>query len=277
MWRLEKPDLETAKKDIPRLIGSDKRLVESDQAVLEELYDLYERNHGCVTDEEHDRIPPGKQEALRSLYDKTYEGGSLGYIRSSLMDKVIKCPYCSINTPSWLDHYMPKSRYKALSVCRLNLVPMCGDCNIRKSDDSYDRYIHPYYYAGPGVPEFLVVEVTVIPEQGLSLKLSVSPQVKDPRQRSILENHIERFHLKTRISHELNIYLCDLFKDPYSSDEALKTSLNHFLEKEKELYGRDDWRTALLRGLILCKDFDAKAANSFFHRRSTAVNGGAGL
>lgn len=278
MWRLEKPDLETAKKDIPRLIGSDERLVESDQAVLEELYDLYDSHEGRVTDPEHDRIPQEKQEALHSLYEKkTYKGGSLSYIRSSLKDKVNKCPYCSINSPNTLDHYMDKDRYKALAVCRLNLVPMCGVCNTSKSNDSYDRYIHPYYYAGPGVPEFLVVEVTVIPGQGLSLKLSISSQVEDKRQRDILENHIVRFDLKTRISHELNIYLCSLLQDPYSSDEALKTSLIHILKKEEKAYGRNDWRTALLRGLINCKDFDAKAANSFCRRRGTAVNGGAGL
>lgn len=273
MWRLDKPDLEAAKKDIPRLIESDNRLVESDKAVLEELYDLYESHHGCVTNEEHDRIPLEKQEALESLYEKTYSSRSLNDIRSSLMDPVDKCPYCSINEPTELDHYMPRSRYKALSVCRLNLVPMCGVCNRKKSDKPYAGFVHPYYFAEPGAPEFLVVTVTVIDKQ-VSFDLSVSPNVEDDRKK-VLENQIRELDLKSRLHKEMSSYLFDLLlfqKKPLQTDEALKEFLEHCLSclsTSRIDYGGNYWRTALLRGLIACKGFTAEVARNHVCQRTS--------
>jgi len=60
-----------------------------------------------------------------------------------------KCPYCATKEVRTLDHYMPKSKYSALSVSPINLIPCCRDCNTTKKDVRYTKYtdthIHPYF------------------------------------------------------------------------------------------------------------------------------------
>jgi hypothetical protein len=50
---------------------------------------------------------------------------------------------------STLDHYLPKSRFPALSVAPINLVPACSDCNHAKLHRSpttaSDAFLHPYF------------------------------------------------------------------------------------------------------------------------------------
>lgn len=46
------------------------------------------------------------------------------------------CAYCNKIDPRTLDHVVPKSR-GGLTV-RANLIPSCGDCNLSKSNESWD-------------------------------------------------------------------------------------------------------------------------------------------
>ncbi|MGL6187081.1 MAG: HNH endonuclease [Clostridium chrysemydis] len=61
------------------------------------------------------------------------------------------CPFCNIPTRevTQVDHYLPKSQFPSLSLVIKNLVPICSDCNKKKSDffpkDNGIRFIHPYY------------------------------------------------------------------------------------------------------------------------------------
>jgi len=47
-----------------------------------------------------------------------------------------KCAYCEKPDPRTLDHVIPKSK-GGLTV-RANLIPSCGDCNLSKSNESWD-------------------------------------------------------------------------------------------------------------------------------------------
>jgi hypothetical protein len=48
-----------------------------------------------------------------------------------------------------LDHHLPKSRYPALAVAPLNLIPACMDCNKAKLEriphSSAEETLHPYF------------------------------------------------------------------------------------------------------------------------------------
>lgn len=82
---------------------------------------------------------------------------------SSFMFNILKqmgvksCPYCNANPihafetnskyrlQTELDHYYPKSTYPYLSVSFYNLIPICGYCNRRKSNEEFpNNFYHPY-------------------------------------------------------------------------------------------------------------------------------------
>lgn len=64
---------------------------------------------------------------------------------------VRRCSYCNANKIEVIDHFLPESKYHALSVNPMNLVPVCNHCNNNKkayepnSIDPKSVLIHPYY------------------------------------------------------------------------------------------------------------------------------------
>jgi hypothetical protein len=60
-----------------------------------------------------------------------------------------KCPLCTVNTVSTLDHHLPKAEYPILSVTPTNLIPACRDCQCAKMEGYpttvTEQTLHPYY------------------------------------------------------------------------------------------------------------------------------------
>lgn len=58
------------------------------------------------------------------------------------------CPYCLLNSPDTLDHYIGQSEFPEYSVLSKNLIPCCYDCNRKKGElwrkDKLRRIIHFY-------------------------------------------------------------------------------------------------------------------------------------
>ena len=151
MWKLHKPKLSDAKNDIIVFVSHCNNLEESDKWKMSKLYEDYDVGNGEVSALQLQPLE-GKKEIIRRQYAKTSgklqnkdEDNHLVYIRKELMRNVDKCPYCSINAPQQLDHFMDKALYGQLAVCRLNLVPLCGTCNHKKGEISYKEFTHPYY------------------------------------------------------------------------------------------------------------------------------------
>lgn len=103
-----------------------------------------------------------KRDALEASFD--YEAFSGKHDeRATDLRSVIEllgvrvCPYCGraftgavrrksgklIRTDQ-LDHFLPKSKYPQLALSLWNLIPSCGACNNRKSDDCEDEILYPY-------------------------------------------------------------------------------------------------------------------------------------
>lgn len=79
-----------------------------------------------------------KKSPGRPLYDKIISSAPYG-----------RCPLCGQRNVSTIDHYLPKSIYPLLSVCPVNLVPACADCNKSKLDwapaVAGKQVLHPYF------------------------------------------------------------------------------------------------------------------------------------
>lgn len=59
------------------------------------------------------------------------------------------CPYCGAIPVKTLDHFLPRNHFPELSICPINLVPCCSDCNREKwtyvAATADRQLLHPYY------------------------------------------------------------------------------------------------------------------------------------
>lgn len=271
MWKLRKPGTGRMADDIDRLVSHCALLGETDKPKLHALYRDYDRGGGEVTAAQ--LLPlAAKGTAIREQYKKTYKGQPLAYMRGEILAGVDRCPYCGINECSTLDHFMDKSTYGQLAVCRLNLVPMCGVCNTRKSDTPYSEFTHPYYARFPDT-DFLravcsIRDGCVVVDWGID-----ASSVGDPQLLARLRSQLDRTGLRERLGGEAVSCLRDMFHGcRFASRQALRAFLSIELADKMGRYGRNHWRTALIRGMLGCADFTESVANEY-GRSGTMENG----
>lgn len=124
-----------------------------------------------------------------------------------------RCPLCGHGTVSQLDHFMPKSRYPALCVDPLNLIPACSDCNKTKGDTkagtAEELPLHPYL-DNIDRESWLAARV-IHEEESVRLEFFVSPppgwdQVLTARAR----NHFKLFGLRRTYALQANRFIGEI-------------------------------------------------------------------
>jgi hypothetical protein len=79
-----------------------------------------------------------KRAAGRRIYDEI-----------KLAPRFGRCPLCGHRDVGTLDHHLPRARFPALAVAPLDLIPACGECNIRKgafvSTTAEQQTLNPYF------------------------------------------------------------------------------------------------------------------------------------
>ena len=286
MWVLNKPRLADAKQDIDVLIAHCNNLhVTIDKPLLEQLYDDYDQGGGEVTTAQL-AATDKKKEIIKNQYSKTsgkdpYTGldKSLVYVRNALLDPNFAdtCPYCSINRPSQLDHYMDKSTFGQLATCRLNLVPLCGHCNWLKSDKSYTNYMHPYYPKVRSGVVFLKADCTIIRGR-VCVTFSIDgTALGNAALATRLSHQISEIQLEKRLRKAVNEFLThELLRSHVKTNVGLRRVLMEMQSTISTQYGPNDWRTAVIRGLINCAAFDMTVVNNY-RNNPIVVNNGAVL
>lgn len=278
MWKLEKPSLDDALKDIENIIAeSNRNLDEQSKVKLQYVFRLYERNNGSVAAVDLNRFSDKEKNTLHDMYGtKTYENQPLFYIRKQLFDQKDLCPVCGINPPSQLDHQMPRSQYKPLSLCRLNLVPLCGVCNNKKRAKPYDEFIHPYYAEFPSGVIFLIANVHVnTKNHKMSWFYSLDSTVlHDHVLIQKIRSQVSNVKLFRRLLRESHRFIGDLlFDNKFANNKALKTFLQREMNRYIHRYGLNDWRSAILRALYFCPSFGIEEAEWLIGRIPPINNG----
>lgn len=247
-----KPTLEDAISDLSSVKEAGKTIITDDViSDLKKLYTLYDKK-GFVTDSEIAQATNANQVAatILQVYSNFLGEKKLNYINVEIKREIARCPMCSINVPETLDHYMPKSRYPIMSVCRLNLVPSCSTCNGRKSTNQYNLFPHAYYSLFPDV-EFLKAEVNV---DQITHRLSWHFYFES----NVLPNDLEdkvRFQwdkvMKHRIDTAAITYLMG-FLEGYIPHTNVGVHFYFELEYKKALktMKKNDWHTALLKAIV---------------------------
>lgn len=161
-----------------------------------------------------------------------------------------RCPLCSQLPVSTVDHYLPKSKYPAISVYPRNLVPACGRCNGYKLAEADALTLHPYY---DNVENIRWLKCILSDGEAIAVKFSVWEDVGPAPLRQRMVNHLNHvgvgeLYQVSALSHlsDIRHRLCEIgnFGGPVSLFEYLKE------EYESRLaYRQNSWGTALYSAL----------------------------
>ena len=276
MWKLNKPDINRAKKeDIKKLVQNTKLVSFGNiENRLKVLYKNYDTQNGQVNNQQLGNIQQGEAQIIYNAYNLTYKGKNLNYIRAELFENVFSCPYCGINQAETLDHYMPKTKYKALAVCRMNLIPMCPTCNRLKKDKTYNNFVHCYYQEFPRGIKFLKADVKM--EKNVFTVSFDYDFTHFPKKYNSLINKLKtqqtEVNLFSRMRKAAISFINDLCEECcVNNNEDLKK----WLERRKCDYiksrGLNDWQSAIWEGMLTFPDLDIKVIESYKKKRTYNV------
>lgn len=271
MWTLPMPDdapsideLLTAVTPLGREVVVE--LNDAEKDAFRTLYRLYDNLQGEPDPQlKAEHINANIAQAVYDGYDATQIGSRLASLRTRLQAGVSRCPFCGFAPVTSLDHHLPRSDYKALSVYSRNLVPACGTCNQKKGRTvgglgEHERFVNAYFGNLPAERFFrarcamvdgaLVTNFEVVQTQGLSEAVFRR-----------LSYQFQRLELNTRLKGEVTDFLVGLevgLDNAYSTPSGA-TAVSQFLARsaasQERANGLNHWKPALLHGLATCNAF----------------------
>ena len=224
------------------------------------IYDHYDSNRGVASNKlKGKKLPTTLIDALEAAYDKTQEDRKLHSLRKTLFSSISLCPICGIGPPTELDHFLPRSEFKTLSIYARNLVPLCHDCNHAKlagfgdlnNEDS--RFIHAYFDILPD-KQFLHADIEIL-DSGLSVDFTIHPDAELPRGYSKrLSSQFTKLNLNERYNREINNYITSHAITLHLQHNAggqpfVQSFLNIQANFERGKFYRNHWRPTLLGAL----------------------------
>lgn len=276
MWTVgNKPTIAEALGDIDPLVDHCNNLNNGHKPLLVKLYRQYHVNRGFATAAELSPLD-GVKGVIEGQYKSKMTGDkTLGYVRLELNNKVERCPMCSINETTQLDHFMNEGTYGQLACCRLNLVPACGRCNLLKHDGVFSDFVHAYYDRYPDV-DFLITTITVKNNKvGMVFSIDQNALGNGSLARRTL-HQFTTLDLSKRLHKAGIMFLNDLLGGyRCTTNKELQTDLRSSELDFEYRCGRNDWRTSIIRGLIANQAFNINVVNAMRDpMRLRPVNGG---
>jgi len=228
---------------------------EIDELVL--LYDQYDTGNGkSAAQLKGKALEDALLKATHDAFDQLAERRRLAFIREELMADIDRCPICGILPVRELDHFLPRSKYKALSIYRRNLIPLCHDCNNIKSNRAGGEagdFVHAYFDTLPD--RDLIVADTAIQGDVLDISFRVVND-SDIDQTIILKlrNQLSTLKLSARFRREINTYLSSLASSLHIlwdtlGEQGVRIVLEKQIVTEIATHHRNDWRVATLRSV----------------------------
>lgn len=268
MWTLPRPHTNDLKEDITKALTYASGVpiysitdTQIDAIIL--LYDLYDNLCGkpdarlTANEFQEDLL-----EAMHNAYGETYEGRRLARLRERIKLAALKCPYCGFGEIKDLDHHIPKSSYKALSIYPLNLVPTCHPCNNKKRTIAGDlpnaQFFHTYLDSLSSV-KFLYANIDLSNKKFVAKFELKKPVEIDMDTFERLHFQFTRLELNARLQPEVLNFISSHRTAIETIAEVGPDHLKKFLEKASDNsvrdFGKNHWQTALWSALAQHDDF----------------------
>lgn len=264
MWKLGKPDVTNVGEHLDVALNGaaddDHAFVLSgtDRTAILQLYRTYDEVLGRPEEQLlGNGISEACKNAVHAAYRHVREAGRLSALRAALKLGASECPYCGFGQIQDIDHHLAKAVFKLLSIYAVNLIPCCATCNRYKpklpSKGPEEHLINVYLEELPDT-DFFVAETMVDPGMG-ALYVTFKPVETAGMSGELyarLQHHMEVFRLNDRYRAQVNIYLSShqvAFENMFDSqgEQGVRSYLQQNVDKSP--FGRNDWRTALMRGL----------------------------
>lgn len=190
---------------------------------------------------------------------ESYESKAIVAYRDALFAHITVCPYCGLNETAHLDHYLPKSEFGEYSLFTSNLIPCCSKCNSDYKKTKYVEngarvYLHPYI---DKINDFEVLranirwsEHTILINYGINQRCGIDQDLIE-----VLRKHFKHLKLGERYLKYATNYINEMkprFHDAYGVDsdsDRLKDSITSKYSDALAEYGKNHWKTALLKSL----------------------------
>ncbi len=272
MWALELPDKDKAVGEDIDLLVSLGIITPAEKASLVSLVEDYHAQGGAVSQAQHTALPKATRDRIHKGYkdDKVmYKHGDMVHVTTELYKNVGVCPYCGSSMPETLDHFMHKDKWRALSLCRLNLVPVCWKCNQKKGTKDSGLFIHPYYTEFPdGI--FLKADC-MIAGDAYYFTFGFDPAVvTDAVLLGKLRSQWSNLDMDERLKPMVTSFICSSVLKPVKDIDVIKSSLPSILSNKEAEYGRNHWRSALLRACIA--ELDGPDQDAFYAAITAPAN-----
>jgi hypothetical protein len=162
-----------------------------------------------------------------------------------------------------LDHYLPSSKFPEFALFPLNLVPLCGGCNGKKSAKvptlRPHSFLHPYFDAIPDVA-IHAVDLNFV---GGSLTATFAfnrLNIVDKSLAARMENQFISMDVNYQISFEVETILreiTDTLDEDYNDAEGAQVSayLSKVADRLSRTFNHAYWKVALYRALAADSQF----------------------
>jgi hypothetical protein len=246
--------------------GSPKHLLNSKELNdIKAIYKTYEHSSGVASKSLKALHFSSKTlEAIHDAYDEVQSTKRLKSLRSRLLLNVNRCPCCGISIADELDHHLPRSVYKVLSVYSSNLIPLCHKCNNKKraitGDNEEKRFLHVYYGEVPENIQFLFA-ITSISNNTLNVNFEV--REVDGISNLLFKRltfQLQKVDFHERVKLEVFDFLVPYkvsFQWAYEAlgAEGVSILLYKSAKELEKTLGLNNWKTSLLIALSKFEEF----------------------
>jgi hypothetical protein len=177
-------------------------------------------------------------------------------LRNDVLNTTILCPYCNVIPSSQVDHFIPKTRFPEFSILTINLIAICGPCNLVKDENFAANgnrfFLHAYLDRFPADSTCLRARV-IWDGNKISFEFSLiqnCPGVSNVLYETLKE-HIKRLNLLSlyaeAASEEFNDR--DDWSDESDTPATLRRRILRNINKKRMREGPLSWRAALWRAV----------------------------
>ncbi|MDI3236475.1 hypothetical protein QK289_15795 [Exiguobacterium antarcticum] len=216
-------------------------------------------------------------EEEKSAFLSCYSRNKDGYLEGTVVTEIIEnqslehreyCPYCGLDKPRTIDHYLPKAIFPEFSIFPLNLIPCCNYCNQKKGEvwlnGANRKFLNFYTDEIPKDVQFLFAELEYKDEElapSITFKVENRNSI-DASLFDLITSHYQNLDLPNQISdrsvQKISYIHTKIMLKPEEL-ETIKESLVMDYETHVENFGLNHWETILIKSIIENRLFFEKA------------------